>query len=166
MSNSKPRTWTELKKRHSRVTRSGSPGHSTSFRLIRDGSGVNPAELQLLDDPVIRSFENFQFLRKAFSNLCTLPLPMYADWIACCQAEISEDIIGNTPTENRENHEVATAFASFEEDYNAIMSDDSMNEHLQTHQVQLSLLHLLRTLLSQVPPHRLAMNILNKSIDS
>jgi hypothetical protein len=87
---------------------------------------------------------------------------MYRDWIACCQKHISDDIVGNTPQENNENHEVALAFKEFSEEYEAFVKDSSIDEDVRAQQIQLSLLNLLRRLLTR--PTNLAKSILNNSI--
>jgi len=154
---SKPRTWSELKKRRERSgSANNSPRHSNSFHLVTDSSHLG------LDEPLIHTFENFQILRKTFTNLRTLPTPMYRDWIACCQKHISDDIVGNTPQENNENHEVAIAFKEFSEEYEAFMKDSSIDEDVRIQQIQLSLLNLLRRLLTK--PTNLAKAILKNSI--
>lgn len=157
MSN-KPRTWSELKKRRERAgSASNSPQHANSFHLM-------PEHLQIhTGDPLIHSFPNFQLLRKTFANLRTLPTPMYRDWIACCQKHISDDIVGNTPQENQENHEVASAFKEFNEEYETLMKDSSIDEDVRSQQIQISLLNLLRKLLTR--PTNLAKAILKHSTE-
>lgn len=156
MSN-KPRTWTELRKRRERSgSANNSPSHHNSFHLTTDLKDIGT------DDSLIHTFEHFQILRKTFTNLRTLPTPMYRDWIACCQKHISDDIIGNTPQENNENHHVAFVFKDFSEEYEAFMKDSSIDEDVRTQQIQLSLLNLLRKLLTK--PTNLAKNILKNSI--
>ena len=160
MSN-KPRSWSELKNRRERASSNhGTPKHSTSFHLTQTDS-FNDTIKHI--DPIIHSFDNFQLLRKTYANLCKLPTQMYRDWIACCQEYISQDIIGNTPQENRENHEVASAFREFEEAYDTLIKDSTIDEEVRSQQVQISLLHLLRSLLSN--PNNLTKTILSKSIN-
>ena len=155
---SKPRSWSELRKRRDRAD-SGNihSQHSKSFHLITETTQ------DIIGEPVIRTFPNFQILRKTFTNLRTLPNPMYRDWIACCQRHISDDIVGNTPQENNENHEVALAFKEFSEEYEAFMGDSSIDEDVRSQQIQISLLNLLRRLLTR--PTNLAKAILKNSID-
>ena len=153
---SKPRTWTELRKRRERAGSNGNVPHINSFHLITESPQCN------LDETVIHTFPNFQLLRKTFTNLRTLPTPMYRDWIACSQRHISDDIVGNTPQENNENHEVATAFKDFSEEYEAFMRDSSIDEDVRSQQIQILLLNLLRRLLTR--PTNLAKAILRNSI--
>jgi hypothetical protein len=153
--NSKPRTWSELKNKRERAG-SGSLDHTNSFHLVPD--------TQEIKEPVIRSFKNFQLLRNTYANLCKLPTPMYRDWIACCREFIFKDVVGNTPQENQENHEVSVAFRDFQETYEALMNDSTIDEDVRSQQVQLSLLHLLRTLLSK--PNNLSKTILRESIST
>ena len=153
---SKPRTWTELRKRRERAGSSSTAPHINSFHLIAESPQGN------LDESVIHTFPSFQILRKTFTNLRTLPTPMYRDWIACCQKHISDDIVGNTPQENNENHEVAASFKDFSEDYETFMGDSSIDEDVRSQQIQISLLNLLRRLLTK--PTNLTKAILKNSI--
>lgn len=150
----KVRTWSELKASKRDRSNSGSPTHS--FHLIPGTHSIGESH-----DPLIHSFDHFQILRKTYANLRTLPTPMYRDWIACCQDHISHDIVGNTPEENRENHQVATAFHEFQEVYETLVKDSSIDEEMRSQQIQLALLNLLRTLLSK--PTRLGNSLLEKS---
>lgn len=155
--NSKPRSWSELKVRRDRSgSANNSPRQTNSFHLVTDTNQLG------LDDPIIQTFDNFQLLRKTFTDLRTIPTPMYRDWIACCQKHISDDIVGNTPQENHENHQVSNAFKDFNEEYEAFMKDSSIDEDVRIQQIQLSLLNLLRRLLTK--PTNLAKSILKNSI--
>jgi hypothetical protein len=160
MSN-KPRTWSELKTKRERAgSENSSPQHANSFHLIP--TIHNTSYSNTSGEALIHSFPNFQLLRRTFTNLRTLPTPMYQDWIACCQRHISDDIVGNTPQENKENHNVASAFATFVEEYETLIKDSTIDEDVRSQQIQLSLLKLLRTLLTK--PTNLAKTILKQSI--
>ena len=149
----KPRTWSELRKRRERA---GSANNTS-----RHSISVHTA-IDLDCEPAIHTFENFKLLRETYEELRKIPTPMFRDWIACCQEHISHDIIGNTPQENKENNDVANAFREFSESYEILASDSSLDEDVRTQQIQLALLHLLRSIL--IKPTNLAKTLLTCSI--
>lgn len=158
MSNVKPRSWIEIRKRRERAE-SGTISTASSLRLVAD----TPTSVSTDADTIlIKDFPNFHTLRHVFEHLRSLPTPLYGDWITCCQQYIRDDIIGNTPDENQENERVFSYFSHFAEIYDSLMKDSSIDEDTRSQQIQLSLLELIRLLITKTA--RLGPKILELSL--
>lgn len=126
------------------------------MRLITEDSLIE-------HEHVIQDFKGFRYLREIYENLKRLPTLLYRDWICCCKVHLEHDIVGNTPEENFTNTIVSKAFFEFEELYESLMKDSSIDEEVRSQQIHKALLGLLRSLLSK--PSHLAITILEQTLD-
>jgi len=158
---SKPRSWAEIQKRRSRGQSSESPLGATSssqgsVRLVTEESFIE-------NEHAIRDFKGFRHLREIYADLKSLPILMYRDWILCCKVFLEKDIVGNTPEENFTNTIVSRSFLEFEDIYETLMKDSSIDEDVRRQQIHKALLVLLRSLLSK--PSHLSTTILEQTLD-